>query len=285
VSDVRGGLDALAEAIEASERRRSLQRDLAELEALVRETTGAEHDALVAQAAAADPAALAAERDALARTLAEAGTARDAALAARTQARTALDAVDGDAAAAHAAEAALERRAAAARLAGDWARLRLARELLEAAVQRHAQRAQGPLLASASRWFARLTAGRWRALRPDLAGDAQVLLAERDDGVRLRVDQLSEGTADALYLALRLAAIDVRLAAAPPVPLLLDDVLASFDDERAALALEGLAELGQRNQVVYFTHHAHLVAIARRTLPPARVGVVELERGAAPARA
>jgi hypothetical protein len=41
-------------------------------------------------------------------------------------------------------------------------------------------------------------------------GDTQVLLAEREDGARLPVDALSEGTADALYLALRLAAIDVR---------------------------------------------------------------------------
>ncbi|MCZ8338569.1 MAG: chromosome segregation protein SMC, partial [Burkholderiaceae bacterium] len=183
-------------------------------------------------------------------------------------------------AATRAAEAVRERLAAAGRVATDWARLRLARDLLEQAVQRHAQRAQGPMLAAATRWFARLTGGRWRDLRPDWSGDVQVLAAERDDGVRLQVHQLSEGAADALFLALRMAAIEVRLASAPPVPLLLDDVLASFDDTRAALALDALAELGQRNQVVYFTHHAHLVELARRTVPAGRVAVRELEHRA-----
>jgi uncharacterized protein YhaN len=135
------------------------------------------------------------------------------------------------------------------------------------------------MLAAAARWFARLTGGRWRDLRPEWSGEQQVLGAVRDDGARLRVDQLSEGAADALFLALRMAAIEVRLGSAPPVPLLLDDVLASFDDARAALALEALAELGQRNQVVYFTHHAHLVEIARRATPAGRVAIRELEHG------
>jgi len=42
-------------------------------------------------------------------------------------------------------------------------------------------------------------------------------------------------------------------------------------------ALDALAELGQRNQVVYFTHHAHLVELAHRTVPAGRVAVRELE--------
>jgi uncharacterized protein YhaN len=71
----------------------------------------------------------------------------------------------------------------------------------------------------------------------------------------------------------------VRLGAAPPVPLLLDDVLMTFDDGRAARALQGLAELGERNQVVYFTHHAHLVDLARRVLPAGAVSVTELRQG------
>jgi len=161
-------------------------------------------------------------------------------------------------------------------MATDGARVRIAHALLEGAVQRHAQRAQGPLLGAAARWFARITAGRWRDLRPDWSGDRQILVAERDDGVRLAVGALSEGTADALYLALRLAAIELRLETATPMPLFLDDVLMTFDDVRAAATLQGLAQLGQRNQVVYFTHHRHLVDLAREVLPPSAVAVSEL---------
>jgi exonuclease SbcC len=272
-------LPALQEAVARSEQRRDTERQAQALEAMVRASTGAAHDALVAEAAAADVAVLQAEQAGLAQSIAYDEAARDHALGERTRAQAAFDAIDGGGAAAHAVEAVHERMAASARLATDWARLRLARELLEQAVQRHQQRAQGPLLAAAARWFSRLTAGRWRDLRPDWSGDTQVLLAERDDGARVPIDALSEGTADALYLALRLAAIDVRLASAPPVPLLLDDVLMTFDDERAGLALQGLAELGRRNQVVYFTHHRHLVDLARRALPPGSVAVQTLQRG------
>jgi uncharacterized protein YhaN len=271
------GLPALHEAAARSAQRRALQQQAEEVEATLRETTGAAHDALVSEAEAADVGALQAEIEQLRQGVEAEEAARTAALAERERARAELDAVAGDGAATRAAEAVRERLAAAGRVATDWARLRLARDLLEQAVQRHAQRAQGPMLAAAARWFARLTGGRWRDLRPDWEGDSQVLAAERDDGVRLHVHQLSEGAADALFLALRMAAIEVRLASAPPVPLLLDDVLASFDDTRAALALDALAELGQRNQVVYFTHHAHLVELARRTVPAGRVAVRELE--------
>jgi len=270
---------ALQAAVAVAERRRALQQQHAALAETLREATGAAHDALVAEAAQADPAALRAECDALRAAIERDEAARDAALAARSQAQAALDAADGDGAAERAAGAVNEGLATAGRLATGWARLRLARALLEQAVQRHQQRAQGPLLGAASRWFARVTAGRWRGLRPDWDGDTQILLALREDGVPAPIAQLSEGTADALFLALRLAAIEVRLAAAPPVPLLLDDVLMTFDDDRAALALQGLAELGRLNQVVYFTHHAHLVALARRVLSPGSVAIGELGRG------
>lgn len=274
-----GDVALLADAVLRSDARRAALGEAERTEATVRAATGAAHALLLAEVAASDEATWHAEREALARSIAEQAASRDTALAERTRAQAALDAADGDGAAARAAEAVRERLAASARLAVDVARLRLARELLEQAVQRHAQRVQGPLLAAASRWFARITGGRWGALRPDWAGDRQVLLAERDDGTRLLVEQLSEGTADALFLALRLAAIDVRLGAAPPVPLLLDDVLMTFDDGRAARALQGLAELGERNQVVYFTHHAHLVDLARRVLPAGAVSVTELRQG------
>ncbi len=268
--------EALQQAIERSAQRRAAEQEALAVESMIRESTGAAHDTLVAQAVQADADDLQAEIAALRESIETDSSARDAALAARATARAAVDAVDGQGTAAGAAEAVRERLAAAGRQALDWARLRLANALLEQTVQRHAQRAQGPVLSAAARWLARITGGRWRDLRPDWSGDEQILLAERDDGLRLPIERLSEGTADALFLALRLAAIEVRLAAAPPVPLLLDDVLMSFDDARAAAALQGLAELGQRNQVVYFTHHAHLVALARRVLPAADLAVTEL---------
>ena len=270
---------SLQRVVSRNDRRRALRREAASLDDLIRSTAGPAYSSLVEQLACLDPVALQTEQDMLEQLIAQDEAARDAALAARTQARSAFDAVNGDARAALAAESSRERLAVVARLATDWARLRLARELLDRSVQTYQTRSQGPMLAAASRWFSRMTAGRWQKLLPDWSDDDQILIAERDDGLRLPVARLSEGTADALYLSLRLAAIEVRLDAAPAIPLLLDDVLMTFDDERAVLTLQGLAELAQRNQVVYFTHHPHLLELARGALPSGAFSVHELAHG------
>ena len=50
---------------------------------------------------------------------------------------------------------------------------------------------------------------------------------------------------------------------AEPLPVVFDDVLVNFDDERSAAAIGVLAELGQRTQVLLFTHHEGVVETAR----------------------
>lgn len=66
---------------------------------------------------------------------------------------------------------------------------------------------------------------------------------------------LSGGAAQQLYLAVRLAMCDLALPQAGPCPILLDDALNAFDDERAKLALECLMEVAGRRQVMLFTCH------------------------------
>jgi uncharacterized protein YhaN len=69
---------------------------------------------------------------------------------------------------------------------------------------------------------------------------------------------MSSGTRDQLFLALRLANLDKRLVSAEPMPFIVDDILVNFDDERARATLEVLAGLGERNQVLLFTHHERI---------------------------
>ncbi|MEL7172113.1 MAG: hypothetical protein AAFN05_03995, partial [Pseudomonadota bacterium] len=54
--------------------------------------------------------------------------------------------------------------------------------------------------------------------------------------------------------------------AAGPLPFVADDILETFDDDRAAAALGLMADMGERGQVLYFTHHQHLCALARDAL-------------------
>ena len=64
---------------------------------------------------------------------------------------------------------------------------------------------------------------------------------------------LSQGAADQLYLAVRLAICDMVLPRDRACPVLLDDALVNFDDERMAAALDYLLELSERRQVLLFT--------------------------------
>ena len=80
-------------------------------------------------------------------------------------------------------------------------------------------------------------------------------------------NRMSTGTADALYLALRLASLKHQLAHANAIPLIIDDCLIQLDDRRAAAALKVFSELSTTTQVILFTHHDHLVDLASETLP------------------
>ena len=62
---------------------------------------------------------------------------------------------------------------------------------------------------------------------------------------------LSRGTADQVYLAVRLAVCQLCLGQDDPSPLVLDDALLTFDEERLELALDCLAGFGR--QVVLFS--------------------------------
>ena len=89
---------------------------------------------------------------------------------------------------------------------------------------------------------------------------------------------MSDGTRDQLYLALRLASLERYLEHNPPLPFIVDDVLVNFDDERAGATLRELAHLAKKTQVLFFTHHEHLVNSARSLLGEDRMAVVHLER-------
>jgi uncharacterized protein YhaN len=133
---------------------------------------------------------------------------------------------------------------------------------------------QDPLVARASALFAVVTTGAFAGLATQYdESDVPILVCRRANGKDVPIDGLSEGTRDQLFLVLRLALLERR--AIEPLPFIGDDLLASFDEARTAQALDVLASFGERRQVIVFTHHAHVAAIARERLG-ARADVVAL---------
>jgi uncharacterized protein YhaN len=141
-----------------------------------------------------------------------------------------------------------------------YARLKLSSVVLQREVERYREQNQGPILKRASALFPRLTLGSFRGLRVGI--EERQIVALREDGKEVAVDGLSEGTRYQLYLALRVASLERYLERNPPLPLVLDDILIHFDDERAAAALGVLGELAERVQVLFFTHHARDLTLA-----------------------
>jgi uncharacterized protein YhaN len=141
-----------------------------------------------------------------------------------------------------------------------YARLKLSALVLGREVERYREQNQGPVLRRASALFPRLTLGSFRGLRVGV--EERQIVALREDGKEVSVDGLSEGTRYQLYLALRIASLERYLERNPPLPLVLDDILIHFDDERAAAALAVLGELAERMQILFFTHHARDLSLA-----------------------
>lgn len=149
--------------------------------------------------------------------------------------------------------------------------------LLDWALKRYREEKQAPLLQRASEYFAQLTCGEHVRLIADGDGTAVALSSRRAGPAaqKVPVDGMSDGTRDQLYLALRLAAVDLHLENNVALPFVADDLFINFDDTRARAALQAMATLGKRTQTLYFTHHRHLVDLAREAVGPS-VNVVEL---------
>ncbi|MBC7816226.1 MAG: AAA family ATPase [Planctomycetaceae bacterium] len=141
-----------------------------------------------------------------------------------------------------------------------------ARHLLNASVSRYAKDNQPEMIAIVSRLLRHMTAGKYIEF-DRTGGSKQSILIRRADGAERTPDQLSTGTREQLYLAIRLAYVLHYCGKNQPLPIIIDDVLVNFDDARTRQTLTALAEISQTAQVLFFTCHPHMVALAREVVP------------------
>lgn len=107
--------------------------------------------------------------------------------------------------------------------------------------------------AETARIFSALTAGRYDKVLLDrnLSLSAQ----PAGDAMPRALSLLSQGAGDQLYLAVRLAICRMVLPRDKAAPLILDDALANFDDQRLAAALDWLLDESRTRQILLFTCH------------------------------
>jgi uncharacterized protein YhaN len=188
-----------------------------------------------------------------------------------------LDHLTGGDAAARTAEREQEILATLREDVERYTRVRLAAAVLRREIDRYRADNQAPLLRRAGELFATLTLGHYRGLQTDFDREDQpVLVGVREGGRKVRVEGMSDGTRDQLYLALRLATLERYLAQTEPLPFIVDDILINFDDDRTAATLQVFADLAKKTQVILFTHHARLKELAGGLRNGAGVFVREL---------
>ena len=178
--------------------------------------------------------------------------------------RSVLARMDGSDRAAETAEVA---QTLLARIQADVSRyttLKLAEAVLERGIESYREKNQAPILTRASVLFAKLTDSSFVKLQIDDDDDGRsVLKGVRPDGRLVGVEGMSDGSHDQLYLALRLASLESWLESHEAIPFIVDDILLNFDDLRATAALGALVQLSRRTQVLFFTHHRHIMDLAR----------------------
>jgi uncharacterized protein YhaN len=133
-------------------------------------------------------------------------------------------------------------------LEDTYAALELAQNALSAATTQLQRRFAPRISKRAQELFSRLTGGRYQ--RITLGEDLSLSACTQNEDTLRSALWRSDGTVDQLYLALRLA---VAEELTPDAPLILDDALVRFDDQRMKVALDILKELGEHKQVILFT--------------------------------
>jgi len=264
-----------AETIEAARERLALAADrarhtaaLAEIGARLTEAGDRRSLEDLRAEVAAEPAdTLRARQDALERDRKD---AQDAAQDAAARAAEMRQRMEREATGTKAGDAEADRQAAAAtmgRVLEEALVLHIAAAMLGRALKDAEKSGESDKIRRIGDLFGKLTNGVYTGVATEFVDDGRLrlMLPQRDfPDERQPVEALSEGTRDQLFLALRLAAIEEHAATAAPLPFIGDDILQTFDDDRAEAAMRVLLEISGKTQVILLTHHRHLLELAAR---------------------
>lgn len=139
--------------------------------------------------------------------------------------------------------------------AKKWAELAAAKAILEKTLQKYQEERFPKALQKAEEFFSMLTCGEYRRLY--LQGNGN-LLVERQDRTVFTPAEISKGTGEQLYTAIRLGLIYV-LREEFKFPIFIDDGFVNFDKKRTQRVLQLIKNISSSTQVFLFTCHPHLI--------------------------
>jgi uncharacterized protein YhaN len=160
-----------------------------------------------------------------------------------------------------------------------WQVYTAARILIEQTLERFERERQPAVFARASERLAAFSHGRYTAIRQ--AGEQGQEFAVIDaEGRTVQPIDLSRGTREQLYLAVRLGLIEEFAQRGTSLPLVLDEILVNFDPDRMAAVAAELARFAEDHQVLLFTCHPEIAERVQANAPgAASIPMTELAAG------
>jgi uncharacterized protein YhaN len=146
----------------------------------------------------------------------------------------------------------------------EWSTSALCYKLLDGAMKVYERERQPFVLKFAEDYFGKITEGRY--VRVIKKANDNTLVVETPEGQQKEVSSLSKGTAEQLYLSMRLAFIKEYANRVGPLPLVVDDILVNFDPKRAKATLRLISEVAGEHQVIMFTCHPTTLNQCRREI-------------------
>ncbi len=157
----------------------------------------------------------------------------------------------------------------------EWITTRFAKGLYSRAIAGFEKERQPGIISEAERLLSSMTLGRYPGIAAPL-GENRIELIDKNMN-RKSINQLSRGTAEQLYLALRFGFIIEFTKHAGSMPVIMDEILVNFDRERSIEAIRGILELSKSQQILYFTCHPNIVELF--TQLDSEISVKELSDG------
>ncbi|MCX2744266.1 AAA family ATPase [Mangrovivirga sp. M17] len=124
--------------------------------------------------------------------------------------------------------------------------------LIEKATENLENSIKPTIIKEAAKIFSRITKGKYSFVQEE---GNQFVSVSGSDGKKIKVDDLSRGAKEQLYLSIRLAMIKAK---AEPVPILLDDILVNFDDVRLNATIDELRRISRSHQILLFSCHTSM---------------------------
>jgi len=151
----------------------------------------------------------------------------------------------------------------------DWASYILAQEVLKKAIEVYEKESQPAVIVEAQSFFSSITDGRYKRIYSPVSSSD--IFVEDSDGRQKDTFQLSKGTAEQLYLALRFGFIKELGKHSERLPIIFDDILVNFDPTRSMNAGNTIKQLATTNQILYFTCHPGTVEALKEIALDAKV--------------